>query len=339
MTRLFTLSFLVIALLLSGSKSYAQDVHFSQFNASPIYLNPALTGLNSGNYRLAANYKRQWGGLANFQTIAASYDMNMLKRNRKSNFAGFGLSLYNDRAGDISLSHTKVDISLAYSLVLNPSGTQFLTFALKGGMGHKSFDMSKVTTDSQFGADGFNNSLSTQENFVNDSKIFGDVGAGMLWSLTQRNSNNYYLGLAVSHLNQPNISFFNDKDEQLYIKMTMHGGGFMKLNNQVGLLPSFMFLYQGPHTQLNVGSLVKIKKSAMPSESTAFYVGGWYRLKDALILSARVDWNNLNVGFSYDLNISKLTPASNLNGGPELSLIYTGEFPNKKNQSVYCPAL
>lgn len=319
--------------------SKAQDVHFSQFNSSPIYLNPALSGLNGCNYRMAANYKRQWGGVANFQTIAASYDMNFLKKNRKSNFAGFGISLFNDRAGDVNLSHTKVDLSLAYSLVLNRTGSQFLTFALKGGIGHKSFDISKVTTDSQFGVDGYNSGLSTQENFATDSKVYGDVGAGMLWSLTQRNSNNYYLGFAVSHLNQPNISFFNERDEQLYIKATLHGGAFFKLSKQLGLLPSFMFLNQGPHNQFNIGSLVKIRKSILPSDKTAFYVGGWYRLKDALILSARVDWKGLNVGFSYDLNVSKLTPATKLNGGPEISLIYNGCLPNKKNQSVHCPAL
>ncbi|MEX0811013.1 MAG: PorP/SprF family type IX secretion system membrane protein [Chitinophagales bacterium] len=338
MTKLCKLS-LILATFLFGSTLYAQDVHFSQFNSNPIYLNPALSGLNNCNYRLAANYKRQWGGVANFQTIAASYDMNMLKRNRKSNFAGFGISLFNDRAGDISLSNTKVDISLAYSLVLNPSGTQFLTFALKGGVGHRSFDMSKVTTDSQFGADGFNSGLSTQENFATDSKVYGDVGAGLLWSLTQRNSNNYYLGFAVTHLNQPNISFFNDRDEQLYIKATLHGGASFKLNNQLGLMPSFMFLNQGPHNQLNVGGLVKIRKSIVPSDQTAFYIGGWYRLQDAVILSARVDWKDINIGFSYDINLSKLTPATNLNGGPEVSLIYTGCLSNKKNQSVYCPAL
>lgn len=316
-----------------------QDIHFSQFNSNPIYLNPALSGVNGCNYRLAANYKQQWGGVANFQTVAASYDMNFMKRNRKSNFGGFGVSLFNDRAGDISLSTTKVDLSLAYSLVLNPSGSQFLTFALKGGVGHKSFDMSKVTTDSQFGVDGYNSGLSTQENFPNTNKVYGDVGAGILWNLTQRNSNNYYLGFSVSHLNQPNISFFDDSDEQLYIKSTLHGGAFFKLSKQIGLMPSFMFLNQGPHNELNIGSLVKIRKSLLPSDKTAFYVGAWYRLKDAVILSARVDWNGLNVGFSYDLNLSKLTPATNVNGGPELSLIYSGCFPNKKNQSVYCPAL
>ena len=71
-------------------------------------------------------------------------------------------------------------------------------------------------------------------------------------------------------------------------------------------------------------------------------LGIWTRHEDGtlhMLVGDHADWNGLNFGFSYDLNISKLTPATNLNGGPEISLIYNGCLPNKKNQSVYCPAL
>ena len=99
-----------------------------------------------------------------------------------------------------------------------------------------------------------------------------------------------------------------------------------------------MYLNQGPHNELTLGTLLKIRKSLVPSDKTSFYVGGWYRLKDALIISGRVDVGGLSIGLSYDLNISKLTPATNLNGGPEVSLLYTGNF-RKKNNTTYCPML
>ena len=37
----------------------AQDTHFSQFYASPLNLNPALTGVNDGTYRIAGIYRNQ----------------------------------------------------------------------------------------------------------------------------------------------------------------------------------------------------------------------------------------------------------------------------------------
>lgn len=317
---------------------YGQDIHFSQFNAAPMQLNPALTGVNGCDYRFAANYRSQWAGLGKFNTVAASYDMAILKRTSKSNYGGIGIAMYSDRAGDLSLSTTKVDLNMSYTILLNDKGSQLLTAGLVGGFGHRSINYSRLTTDSQFGDQGFDSNLPTNENLTSNSKMYADVGAGFLWSYTLNKFTNFYTGVAVTHINQPNLSFLDNRNEKLYTKITFHGGAHFKLSGKVFLLPSFMFLNQGPHTQLTMGSLVKMRRSLVPSDKMAFYVGGWYRLKDAIIVSARVDMGGFNVGVSYDLNVSKLTPATRLNGGPELTMTYVGCF-KKKNNTSFCPML
>lgn len=329
----------VVLFCLAFFKVQAQDIHFSQYNQQPLFLNPAFAGVNGGDYRLAATYRSQWAGLGKFNTVAASADMAVLKRTRKSNYGGIGLSFFNDRAGDLSFSTTQVNLHLTYTVLLNNKGTQTLTTGLIGGFGQRSIDFSKVTTDSQFGDQGFDPNNPTGENFVNNRKLYADVGAGMLWSLTANKNTNFYAGLAVTHVNQPNLSFLDDRTEKLYMKATIHGGAYFKVTRMVHLLPSFMYLNQGPHNQLNFGSLVKFRTSSIPTNNTAFYVGGYYRLKDALILAARFDIAGFNIGFSYDLNVSKLTKATKLNGGPEISLIYAGQLKNKKNRTDYCPVL
>lgn len=330
----------LVLLFLSVSyiKGYGQDIHFSQFNAAPLQLNPALTGVNGCDYRFAANYRSQWAGLGKFNTVAASYDMAVLKRNDKSNYAGFGLAMFNDRAGDLSLSTTKVELNMSYTILLNDKGSQLLTAGLVGGFGHRSIDYSRLTTDSQFGDQGFDPNLSTNETLTSDSRIYADVGAGFLWSFTPRKFTNFYAGLAVTHINQPNLSFLDNRNEKLYTKVTFHGGAHFKLSGKLFLLPSFMILNQGPHSQYNLGTMIKMKRSLVPSDKLAFYVGGWYRVKDAAVLAARLDIGGFNVGVSYDLNISKLTRATNLNGGPEISMTYVGCF-KKKNSTSFCPML
>lgn len=319
-------------------KGNAQDIHFSQFNAAPLILNPALTGVNGCDYRMTANYRSQWAGVGKYNTVAASYDMAVMKRNSKSNYGGIGISLFSDRAGDLSLSTTQVNLSMSYTVLLNAKGSQLLTAGLTGGLGHRSIDYSKLTTDSQFGDQGYDPNLSTGENLTTDGKIFADVGAGFLWSYTVNKNTNFYAGVGITHISQPNLSFLGDRNEKLFMKATVHGGAHFKLSNKVFLLPSFMYLNQGPHNQLVMGSFVKMRKSLVPSDQTAFYLGAWYRLKDALIIAGRVDIARFSVGLSYDLNISKLTPATKLNGGPEISLVYTGCF-RKKNNTSYCPML
>lgn len=330
----------VVLLLLAVScfDSFGQDIHFSQFNAAPLQLNPALTGVNGCDYRVAANYRSQWAGVGKFNTVAASFDMAVLRKTAKSNYGGIGISLFNDRAGDLSLSTTQVNLSASYTILLNQNGSQLLTAGLVGGIGYRTIDYSKLTTDSQFGDQGFDPNLGTGEDLSNNSKIYADVGAGFLWSLTVNQNNNVYAGVGVTHINQPNLSFMGDRNEKLFLKVIIHGGGHFKLSNRIALQPSFLIMNQGPHQEYTMGTFVKMKKSLVPSDKMAFYAGAWYRVKDALILAARVDVAGLNIGFSYDLNVSKLTRATKLNGGPEISLVYVGCF-KKKNNTVYCPVL
>lgn len=334
---IYALLFFPLCIFIQYAKG--QDIHFSQYNAAPLQLNPALTGVNGQDYRVGASYKSQWGNVGKYNTVAASYDMAVLRRSAKSNYGGIGVSLFSDRAGDLSFSTNQVNISLSYTVILNKNASQLITAGLVGGFGQRSIDYSKVTTDNQFGESGYDPNLSTGENFGNSRKLYADVGAGLLWSYSKDKNTNFYAGAAVTHLNQPNLSLLNNREEKLFVKITMHGGAHFKLANQLYLLPSFMILNQGPHWEYNIGTLLKFKKSNLPTDRTAFYIGAAYRVKDAVIFMGRVDIVGINIGISYDMNLSKLTPATKLNGGPEISLVYTGAFKNRKNTHNYCPML
>ncbi len=52
----------------------AQDPHFTQFYASPLYLNPAFTGLTY-EHRFSMNGRLQWPGVSTaYNTAMVSYD-------------------------------------------------------------------------------------------------------------------------------------------------------------------------------------------------------------------------------------------------------------------------
>jgi Type IX secretion system membrane protein PorP/SprF len=42
---------------------FAQDPQFVQFYASPLQLNPAMTGVHPGKWRVIANYREQWNSI------------------------------------------------------------------------------------------------------------------------------------------------------------------------------------------------------------------------------------------------------------------------------------
>jgi len=53
----------------------------------------------------------------------------------------------------------------------------------------------------------------------------------------------------------------------------------------------------------------------------------------------RLDYIPIAVAVSYDVNVSKLSAASNTNGGMELSLIFTPSIFNDKQDcgAIFCP--
>ncbi|MEO5562612.1 MAG: type IX secretion system membrane protein PorP/SprF, partial [Chitinophagaceae bacterium] len=109
------LTTLTICIVLTGIAT-AQDPNFSQFFASPVTMNPALTGKFDGVYRFAANYRNQWPTINNaYTTSTASFDMGILK-DRIPDYDQFGIGImgFTDRAGAGVLTNNFMGVSLAY---------------------------------------------------------------------------------------------------------------------------------------------------------------------------------------------------------------------------------
>ena len=95
------INLMIVFGMLIGSNIFGQqDVHFSQFYASPLTLNPANAGIFDGDLRMTANYRSQWGTVSKaYSTMAASVDMPVLKK-LKGGMFGFGINFFKDQAGD-----------------------------------------------------------------------------------------------------------------------------------------------------------------------------------------------------------------------------------------------
>src|SRR5271168_5015538 len=101
MRALLHIIYCFIGCLLGIGHSLAQDVHFSQYTASPLMLNPALAGMSNGDYRAYANFRVQWPTISDgytYRTFAAGYDMAIGKVTKFNSYAGIGISFYSDEA-------------------------------------------------------------------------------------------------------------------------------------------------------------------------------------------------------------------------------------------------
>lgn len=329
---------IILVLMLKSYNLAAQDPHFSQFYISPLTLNPALTGMKNGDVRVAANYRRQWATVSEpYQTMSIAADYNILRGNIGDNMMGVGLLVFNDKAGSSALRRTRVAASLGYSQNVGIEGA-YISIGFEGGLIQQSIDPSQLLFESQYDGASLNGNIGNGEDFVKTSILNFDMAAGLAWSYTPDKYTSFYAGGSISHLNRPNMSFMGASDD-LNMKYTLYGGMEFRLNGYVSVLPRAVVLKQGPHTEVNMGFYAKLHLSEPQSERIlALSIGGMYRLKDAAIPMVRLDYGQIGFAFSYDLNVSNLSSASNSQGGMELSFIYKGKSNRNDISPIPCPS-
>ncbi len=304
----------------------AQDPHFSQFFASPLTLNPAFTGKFDGVWRLAANHRDQWPSIPKaYVTSSASIDFSILKSKvPEKDILGVGISGLMDASANNILKLNYGSVSLSYHKALDEDGYSTIGAGFQATYSSMNLDISKLTFEDELGQNGFQQGTSADlpgiiSNGRNQS--YFDVNAGLLYSTSTNGQNNFYLGASMYHITRPKVSF-KDKNWYLAGRITVHGGGYIPLNEQLSLNASVIHQMQNKASETTFGAAVSANVNGDQERPTNVYLGSWMRLNDAIIPYLGLEIAGLRIGASYDLNISSLKAASNSRGGMELSLIY-----------------
>jgi len=342
-----TLHILTVCLVvLSAVTTQAQDIHFSQFYQSPLNLNPALTGVMNCNHRIVANYRNQWASILKsnaYNTYSASYDQKVPVG--RYDYFGVGGTLWGDKAGASEFATLQGRLSGSYAKKMGGyrRKAHYLSLGADIGMSQRSINSQNLQWPSQNNGNGQFCPTCPPEVIADPNFLFVDMSAGALWFSVFDEYTNFYFGGAFSHLNRANQSF-EDANIPLYSKFTFHAGGEFMAAPKFGLVPGIVTFLQGPSFQVNAGTSLKFLLGNSRRYHQAFQFGVWARvanklqsakLMDALILSTRFDYEQFNIGFSYDVNTSSLNAASNGNGAFEFSMVYKICGPERRG--VYCP--
>lgn len=321
----------IILTLLFTISAFSQDIHFSQFNASPLNLNPALAGDFNGGHRITANHRNQWSSITTnpYKTYALSYDMKISTIPVRYAYAGIGLQLNNDRAGDGDFGTTQVKLTPAFHKILSPDSTLIISLGANVTFNQNSVNYNAFYFGNQFNGNQFDSNLPNDEVFSNNSFTYFDFAIG-LKAFYYLNDIPINLGIALTHLNKPQQSFYDNEIVELNRKFNIHANCNLDLGKDLYAIPSIAYFNQGRFQELNIGGL--FQKSIDDYNFRNIYFGGWVRASDAGILKIGIDYQNVNIGISYDINFSKLRVASNGQGGIELSLVYI--FNNSKPYEV-----
>ncbi len=340
---------LFIFVLLFSVHLKAQDAHFSQFYANPLYLNPAMTGVFEGQYRFNANYRQQWTKVLGdfpFNTYGASFDYRW---NLYGNdYLAFGLNAIQDESGTAFFQQTKGNLSLAFHKQLSGNRTgdyaQYLIAGGQIGYVQNRINFDRLSYSEQFdqGNQVFNPTSPTGEPLLTNRISFLDFNAGLLWYALFGEQFNLYAGAALMHINQADYSFF-ESGEQLHRRYVAHFGGEIGLSQSTSLLPAYIFMKQASHLEHTIGGNLRFSNNGGYRE-LALRMGLWWRVvngiennfnSESIIVSTMFEWNRWLLGISYDFNNSSLQSSTN-NGALELSLSY--RHPEKRRYGkVKCP--
>ncbi|HRH02877.1 MAG TPA: type IX secretion system membrane protein PorP/SprF [Bacteroidia bacterium] len=328
----FRIKFLFLAYMASLMMVKGQDMHFSQFYSSPVYLNPALAGLNVCS-RATLVYRNQWPGISKaFNSYLFSSDHFIADAK-----IGAGMLMAHDEAGSGNLMTTIVSPTLAYELRVSQEFG--IRFGIQPGLTQKRINYKKLVFGDQIARGG---DVSTIED-SKPSKTYFDAGTGIFFYTKQ-----YWGGFALNHINQPNESL-TGTTSRLPVKYTLHGGYSHLLNaderdelKRKSITSVFHYRHQKKFDQFDYGLYYR---------ENVFTVGLWYRglnivkryrkgyqNNDALCLILGLQNKRTSFGYSYDITISKLANVSQ--GAHEVTVSYQLCNPKKKKKirlTVDCP--
>ena len=323
------------ALMIFSFEGHPQDPHFSQFFVSPLTLNPALTGKFNGDIRAAGNYRNQYPSYNNaYTTYTLSVDGTFIKGSsaQQDNW-GAGILALKDISGNGILTNSYLGLSTSYHKSLDENGWKQISIGIQAILGEKRFDNSKLFFEDQLTSQGFTGI--TQDIFSNENLNirYTDIAAGILYTASTDETNNFYLGASMYHINKPRESF-KGGNWNLGQRTTISAGGYLPLSATLTLHTSGIYQLQNKASEIVAGGALSATVSPVASTPIVVYAGAWYRLKDALIPYIGLEYSAFRIGASYDINTSGLKAGSQSKGGMEFSMIYIK--PQVKYKGIPC---
>lgn len=345
MKLMYKLSCLFIVMLLSMS-AICQDINFSQFYELPLLRNPALAGIIDGNndIRVTAAYRNQWQSVTvPFQTMALNVELRNPLGQYDDPLITTGLIVTTDQAGDSKFKKTQLLPVVNLLKNIDQERSTYIGAGIMGGPVQQHFDPSKLYFDDQFVNGSYSSTNPTRQTFSNTNFTYWDFNAGISYSSEFGEQSNFYVGVGAFHILQPKVAFLRQNDIKLNRKYVVNFGLFTRTGDFDGFTIYGDYFNQGGNNLFQGGFLFShdLSPDEDPDDNQRKMITGgvFYRWHDAVVPVVKLNINQLAIGVSYDINISKLSVASKLMGGLEVTLSYKN-FLNIRNsdlQSTKCP--
>ena len=282
--------------------SAQQDPQFSQnmFNILPV--NPGYAGSSDA---ICANllYRNQWVGWTGAPTTMLLSVEGPVKFLR----GGLGVTISNDQLG--ADKTTIIKLAYAYKVDIGPGQ---LGIGIQGGLISKTIDGSL-----------FNSFVpKDQDNAIPDNNE-SDQASSFAFGLYY-NTDILYFGISSSQLLESEVNY-PIGDITLKRHYYLSAGYTIRLTPSLELIPSVWLKSDGTTVQGDI--------NAVAMYNNQFWGGITYRVQDAVVPLIGFKWNNIKVGYAYDITTSEIKGYSS--GTHEIMLGYCFKMPENKTAQRY----
>lgn len=295
----------------------AQSYHFSQFFSTPLLTNPAHTGFTNGPFRMSSNIRSQGIPGNTFFTGYVSADVSALRNKLpEGHKAGLGVYAMNDHSLSSAIQTNSAGLSAAYNVGLDIYGERSFGLGIQATYNQRRIDYSKLTFENQYGPGGYDGTLPAGEPLDFNSKSFFDVNVGAMYNAFLSDKA-FFVGVSGYNLLQHKESVF-EEDFKMPMRITLQGAAQFQISPVEKVYGSLTSMYQAKANEIIVGAAygIQLTEASTKNELTG---GLWYRFQDAVIPYVGYQYNNWQVGLSYDYTLSS-AKAGQIKNAYELTL-------------------
>jgi type IX secretion system PorP/SprF family membrane protein len=324
---LFTVGILILFFLIPETRG--QDPNYSQYFNTPVYFNPATTGINTG-MRARFTFRDQWPNLpVAFKSYYFSADIG--DRNLPG-AGGLGIIVNSDNEGISFIKNLQVGVALSVRIPI--SSTVVSQVGIKASVIQKRVNWDDFVFNDQL-SERYGNIYNSQFTPPDvNSKTFPDFGAGGILQFSNYEGNiSGDVGFAVDHIFQPDESFLATASAPLprkyvgQLNLILTTGGrsssdkYSAGNQPFKINPGILYQNQA-HENLIQAGLNLLKYNV--------YLGGWFKgsfdanssTAIALVAGYRYAFaENMNIKFMYSYDIQMSGNLQGMGGAHEISLI------------------
>jgi type IX secretion system PorP/SprF family membrane protein len=306
----------------------------SQPFAATNFFNPASVGFGTNN-QFQTFYRNQFSGVGDpFKTIGVGVDFALFKNEENEGFNNFGLGLQgvSEQVLNGILQTNEVTLSLANRVFLNKDKTSFFSIGISSTYITRNIDRNALTFGDQYNSGRLFNSTSL-ETIGNFPTKFSTNG-GIMYSYVSPNvflqtgASTFYINRSANTINYGNVnqSFQMITTLNYEHRFMEDNTYFIHADYQNRLEAEFVY----------VGGAIGLPIYAMDELQNKFYVGCFYRTKDAIVPYVGLLYNKYKIGLTYDIYQNSLT-SSNLHPQTiEFNLsTYLGRNISKNLKSIF----